>query len=73
MKKEKKNCGLTVSRTTGKKMNEKKKRAGDLEWATAHFGAGSRYNKLYRDTRLGRLGWACSWAPARAQYSREGV
>ena len=35
----------------GKKMGEKKNVCRELEWATAHFGVGSRYRRLYRDTR----------------------
>ena len=45
-----------------KSENEKKRGVVELEWATAHFGAGSRYNRLYHDraweTGLGAHGQA---------------
>ena len=40
-----------MSITNEKKMSDKKKILQEmkLEWATAHFGVGSRYNVLYSD------------------------
>ena len=41
----------------------------ELEWATAHFGARSRYKRMYRDTgQLGRAVERCDMASSEPRH-----